>query len=318
LKEPLSRVADRPDDAGSAPAGRRLFELVLERRDAIDRVYHVLTFKAEGGLSRSIHASPGQFAMVRSPMWGDDPLLPRPMSLLTAGDRPSILIKVVGKGTGRMALAAPGEPFHLLAPLGRPWSPCPPDHRMVLVAGGVGVAPLLFLAQRLATAGGASAGGAVSGASAGGAVSGASAGSAVSGASGAGVLALYGGRTSADLPLSSELEAASELRVATEDGSRGTRGRVTALLEQALDELTAQGAKAKVYTCGPNAMMAAVARMCEARGALCEVSLETPMACGYGVCLGCPVPHRAGGFLYACMEGPCIDATSIDWSRGAP
>lgn len=296
MKEPFSRAADRPGDAGSALGGRRLFELLLDRRDAIDRAYHVLTFKAKEGLSLSIDASPGQFAMVRSPMWGDDPLLPRPMSLLTAGDRPSILIKVVGKGTGRMALAAPGEPFHLLAPLGRPWSACPADHRMVLVAGGVGVAPLLFLAQRLAISG--SAGGAPARPS-------------------AAPLALYGGRTSADVPLSSELGAASELRVATEDGSRGTRGRVTALLEQALDELAAQGMKAKVYTCGPDAMMAAVARMCEARGALCEVSLETPMACGYGVCLGCPVPRREGGFLYACTEGPCIDAAAIDWSRGA-
>lgn len=297
MKEPFSRMADRADDAGPAPGGRRLYELVLDRRDAIDRAYHVLTFKAKEGLSLRIDASPGQFAMVRSPMWGDDPLLPRPMSLLTAGDRPSILIKVVGKGTGRMALAAPGEPFHLLAPLGRPWSPCPPDHRMVLVAGGVGVAPLLFFAERLAASA------AARGASA---------------PPGAIPLALYGSRTSADLPLSSELGAASELRIATEDGSRGTRGRVTALLEQALDELAARGVKAKVYTCGPNAMMAAVARMCEARGALCEVSLETPMACGYGVCLGCPVPRSAGGFLYACLEGPCIDATSIDWSRGAP
>jgi dihydroorotate dehydrogenase electron transfer subunit len=60
--------------------------------------------------------------------------------------------------------------------------------------------------------------------------------------------------------------------------------------------------------------MAAVVSLCEQRGVLCEVSLETPMACGYGVCLGCPVPRRAGGFLYACTEGPCIDAASIDWS----
>jgi dihydroorotate dehydrogenase electron transfer subunit len=310
LKEPFSRVADRADDAGPAPGGRRLYELVLDRRDAIDRAYHVLTFKAEGGRSLPIDASPGQFAMVRSPMWGDDPLLPRPMSLLTGGDRPSILIKVVGKGTGRMALAAPGEPFHLLAPLGRPWSPCPPDHRMVFVAGGVGVAPLLFLAERLAASG--------SGAGVADRASGAGVADRASGAGVSLPLALYGSRTSADLPLASELGAASELRIATEDGSRGTRGRVTVLLEQALDELAAQGVKAKVYTCGPDAMMAAVARMCEARGALCEVSLETPMACGYGVCLGCPVPRSAGGFLYACLEGPCIDATSIDWSRGAP
>ena len=95
------------------------------------------------------------------------------------------------------------------------------------------------------------------------------------------------------------------------------------LLERALDELAAAGQPAKIYSCGPDAMMAAVARICAARDVSCEVSLETPMACGYGVCLGCPV-HRAAqqgqqaeqGYLYACVQGPCVDATTIDWSRG--
>ena len=64
-------------------------------------------------------------------------------------------------------------------------------------------------------------------------------------------------------------------------------------------------------------MMAAVAALCAARGVPCEVSLETPMACGYGVCLGCPVPRATAtrGYLYACTEGPCVDAAAIDWSR---
>jgi dihydroorotate dehydrogenase electron transfer subunit len=89
------------------------------------------------------------------------------------------------------------------------------------------------------------------------------------------------------------------------------------LLEGALDELAARGEPALVYACGPEPMMAAVAAIAAARGVPCEVSLETPMACGYGVCLGCPVPRSAasGGYLYACTEGPCVDAASIDWSR---
>lgn len=277
----MNQPSPRHETPKEALPKKRLWDLVLTRRDAIERAYHVLTFATPEPLV----ASPGQFAMIRAESWADDPLLPRPMSLLTAGERPSILIKVVGKGTGRMALAAPGERFSLLAPLGKPWSPCPPDHRAVLVAGGVGVAPLVFFAQQLSTSGS------------------------------DWPLALYGGRTRADLPLSDELEAASELRVATEDGSRGESGRVTKILERALDELEAAGRRVKVYTCGPNGMMAAVARICEARGALCEVSVETPMACGYGVCLGCPVPLRAGGFLYACSEGPCIDASAIDWQK---
>jgi dihydroorotate dehydrogenase electron transfer subunit len=216
------------------------------------------------------------------------------MSLLTAGDRPSILVKVVGEGTRRLAHASSGEPFDLLAPLGVPFHPCPEGHRPILVAGGVGIAPLLFLARVLGNKAGS-----------------------------ARPLTLYGGRTAADLPLSEEVEETSELRVATEDGSRGTMGRVTVLLERALEELATAGQAVKVYTCGPDAMMAAVAAKCAARGVPCEVSLETPMACGYGVCLGCPVPRAGqGGFLYACTEGPCVDATAVDWSRdtnaGAP
>ncbi|MFT3773342.1 MAG: dihydroorotate dehydrogenase electron transfer subunit [Minicystis sp.] len=272
-----------PVDEPLAPlAPRQLSRLLLLRRDSIGTAYHVLTFDAETPLD----ARAGQFAMVRSATWGSAPLLPRPMSLLTAGDRPSILIKVVGEGTRRMAHASSGEPFELLMPLGKPWRPCPPDHRPVLVAGGVGIAPLLFFARELA-------------------------------ASGTRAIALYGGRTALDLPLDVELSASASLHVATEDGSRGTRGRVTVLLEEVLGQLAAAGEKAKVYTCGPDAMMAAVARMCETRGVPCEVSLETPMACGYGVCLGCPVPRRdSKSYLYACTEGPCIDAAAIDWSRG--
>ncbi|MEO7328784.1 MAG: dihydroorotate dehydrogenase electron transfer subunit [Minicystis sp.] len=262
---------------------RRLATLALHRRDSIGSAYHVLTFEAD----QPLLALPGQFAMIRSATWGDAPLLPRPMSLLTAGDRPSILIKVVGEGTRRMAHASSGEPFSLLAPLGKPWSPCPDDHRPILVAGGVGVAPLLYLARDLAALGGAR------------------------------TLALYGGRSHADLPLDAELSAVSELRVATEDGSRGAPGRVTVLLAQALDDLAASGQRAKIYTCGPDAMMAAVARLCAARDVPCEVSLETPMACGYGVCLGCPIPKQSGGFLYACTEGPCVDATTIAWKEPA-
>jgi dihydroorotate dehydrogenase electron transfer subunit len=264
------------------PSRRALHRLLLHRRDSIGSAYHVLTFESE----RPIDVAAGQFAMVRSETWGAAPLLPRPMSLLTGGHRPSILIKVVGEGTRRMAVASNGEPFLLLAPLGKPWSSVPDGHRPVLVAGGVGVAPLIFLARSLAESGGPR------------------------------PLSLYGGRTAADLPLDRELSAASELRVATEDGSRGTPGRVTALLSAALDEARVHSWSIKVYTCGPHGMMAAVAAMCAERGIPCEVSLETPMGCGYGVCLGCPVPRAAGGYLYACTEGPCVDAAAIDW--GAP
>jgi dihydroorotate dehydrogenase electron transfer subunit len=237
--------------------------------------YHVLTFDA----GQEIVAFAGQFAMVRGATWGQAPLLPRPMSLLTPGRRPAILIKIVGEGSRRLAHASPGEPFDLLMPLGNRWSPCQEGHTPILVAGGVGVAPLLFFARELA-------------------------------ASGIRATTLYGGRSAADLPLSEEVAEVSDARLLTEDGSRGTRGRVTALLEDSIRE--AKG-PVQVYTCGPDRMMAKVAEICRTLGVGCEVSLETPMACGYGVCLGCPVRRTSGGYLHACMDGPCVDAAAIAW-----
>ena len=257
------------------PAKRRLATVTLLRRESIGGLYHVLTFEDPHGGA----ALPGQFTMVRGAEWGDAPLLPRPMSYLTAGNTPSILIKVIGEGTLRMGRAEPGEPFTLLGPLGEPWRAPSVGRRVVLVAGGVGVAPLLFLARALSAAGGQK------------------------------PIAIYGGRTARDLPLDDELSELAELHTTTEDGTRGTRGRVTDVLGELL------GPDREVFTCGPDRMMAKVAELCAARDVPCEASLETPMACGYGVCLGCPVPTRDGAYIYACTQGPCVDARRVDWSR---
>jgi dihydroorotate dehydrogenase electron transfer subunit len=260
---------------GPAPSKRALLQFPLLRRDSMGPSYHVLTFDAD----REIAALPGQFAMVRGAAWGQAPLLPRPMSLLEPGRRPSILIKIVGEGSRRLAHASPGEPFDLLVPLGNRWSPCPPDHLPILVAGGVGIAPLLFFARELSL-------------------------------SGKRPLTLYGGRGANDLPLHDELLRVSDVHLLTEDGSRGTKGLVTALLESVVRDA---GRSVKIYTCGPDRMMAAVAAIAASLDVPCEASLETPMACGYGVCLGCPVKRVSGGYLYACMDGPCVDARSVAW-----
>jgi dihydroorotate dehydrogenase electron transfer subunit len=256
----------------------RFVTLPLARREELEAGYHLLWFAAD----EPIAAEPGQFAMVRGEGWGQAPLLPRPMSLLGGGREPSILIKVVGEGTQRMAHDAVGERYALLLPLGRPWRMPEPDETALFVAGGVGVAPLVYLGEALG---------------------------------GRPVHSLYGGRTSRDLPLAERLEAVGTLGVTTEDGSRGTRGRVTVLLERELSERRAE--RMRVYTCGPHAMMAAVAKLCAAHGVPCEASLEAPMGCGYGVCLGCAVARTDQSYLYTCVDGPCVDAAGVDWSRGA-
>lgn len=261
-------------DDRSPLAPRRQIVAPLLRRESMGDAYHVLSFRT----AEPVAARAGQFLMVRGAEWGDAPLLPRPMSYLAAGDEPSILIKVVGEGTLRMARAEPGERFTLLGPLGVPWRAPSPSRRPLLVAGGVGVAPLLFLARELRRAG-------------------------------VRPVAVYGGRSARDLPLDDDLAELTDLTITTEDGSRGTRGRVTDVLPDLL------GSDVEVYTCGPDRMMARVAELCSARDVPCEASLETPMACGYGVCLGCPVPTTDGSYLYACTHGPCVDARRIDWNR---
>jgi dihydroorotate dehydrogenase electron transfer subunit len=256
---------------------RQLVRAPLLRRDSFGPLYHVLSFDA----GQDIVARAGQFAMVRGASWGQAPLLSRPMSLVQGGRRPTILIKVVGEGTRRMALAAQGEHFDLLLPLGNRWSACPEAAVPLLVAGGVGIAPLLFFARELA-------------------------------AKGKRPIVLYGGRSKHDLPLDEEISLVADVRLLTEDGSRGAKGLVTALLEPTLAEI---GGTAKVYTCGPRRMMGAVAEICAKLHVACEVSLETPMACGYGVCLGCPVETKSGQYVHACVDGPCVDAQTVAWNR---
>lgn len=257
-----------------AHAARQLSTVPLLRRESIGDSYHVLSFDMPQGTP----AEPGQFLMIRGGEWGDAPLLPRPMSYLSGGQTPSVLVKVLGEGTIRMGRAEPGEPFALLGPLGKSWRPHDPHKRQVLVAGGVGIAPLLFLARELI-------------------------------AQGQKPVLLYGGRTARDLPLAEDAVELCDVEFSTEDGSRGLQGRVTELLARHLSSA------AEVYTCGPDRMMAAVAEKCSVQRVACEVSLEAPMACGFGVCLGCAVPTVGGGYLYACAEGPCVNAERIDWGR---
>jgi len=266
--------------------GPRLLCAVLRQRDDVGPRTCLLRFE----LSQPLRARPGQFVMLRAADWGSAPLLPRPMSLLSAGLEVSMLVKVVGEGTRRLASAALGSSFTLLGPLGAPWVLPGAGERAVLVAGGVGLPPLLFLAREI--------------------------GASAPDAKGdrARPFLLYGGRTAADLPLTAEAQQSTELRVATEDGSRGTPGLVTALLEPALAEIARDGARARLYACGPEPMMRAVAAKAAAHDVGCQVSLEARMACGYGVCLGCAVPRASGGYLYACTDGPCVDSREIEWT----
>lgn len=230
-------------------------------------------------------AVPGQFVHVRVSETLD-PLLRRPLSVLLADPHRQqfqVLVRSVGRGSELLSHVVPGNWLDVLGPLGRGFTLVQPGEESVLVAGGVGVAPLIFLADVLQRSEG-----------------------------GHYVRALFGARDEDALVCWQELAArCEEFQAATEDGSVGAQGLVTDLL----DEQLVRGRPAMVYTCGPRPMMARVAQMCEEAGVPCEASLEQFMGCGIGACLGCAVPSRAcpGSFVRVCTDGPVFDATKIAW-----
>ncbi len=237
-------------------------------------------------------AAPGQFVMLRFP-GRLDPLLPRPMSvsevLPDEKGRPArirVLLKVVGKGTELMAALAAGDVLHILGPLGRPFE-VPPRHagrdRAVMAAGGIGIATFPFLAKVLRNAGWKP-------------------------------LLLFGARGEGDLVDREWFEAEGiEVRTATEDGSHGIRGLVTDLLQK---EILPGSEAGMVYACGPRPMLRAVSALVSFYDVPCQLSLESVMGCGFGVCLGCVVKVRKGdGFEYVrvCVDGPTLPASEVLW-----
>lgn len=221
---------------------------------------------------------PGQFVHLRIAR-GTEFLLRRPFSVHRAGSgRIEILYQVLGAGTEFLAQAAPGAEMDLVGPLGTGWSVPEGTIHALLVAGGLGAAPLGMLASELAEAGVAT------------------------------VVAL-GAPTAERLLARNHFSAvARRVEVATDDGSEGERGFVTVLAERAL----ATERFDVVYTCGPELMERAVARVALAVGVPCQVSLERLMACGIGACLSCVVSTRSG-LRRACVDGPVFDAEEVLW-----
>ena len=251
----------------------------------------------EGGANRRLELevddwpgfAPGQFVMLSPGVRGAtpraDPLLPRPMAVYrevpgNGARRIEILFKVHGRGTALLADALPGQRIDLVGPLGRPFPESVSRETSVLVAGGTGIASVYELAAQRAR-------------------------------EGTPVHVLLGARSAADLMGDEDFLALGvTLDVATEDGSRGTSGLVTELLESIL----AREPDAVVYACGPTRMMERAAALAAASGHACWVSLENPMACGFGVCLGCAAPLAEGGFALVCRDGPVFPAESVDWA----
>lgn len=241
--------------------------------------------------------TPGQFFMIR-PADGSDPLLGRPFALFDTyeeGGAPAGVefgYLVVGKLTGEMTRWRPGDSARVWGPLGNGF-PTPPKGRLVMVAGGIGQTPFLAAARealglkrygRPARR--------------------------IDAASERLTL-LYGVRSAEYLAgLNDFRHEGLTVRVSTDDGSAGRQGFVTGLLEEEL----ATDHPAAVYCCGPEPMMHAVAAVCAAAGVPCWLSLESPMACGFGACFSCVVKVKTpDGWDYrrSCVEGPVFRASEL-------
>jgi dihydroorotate dehydrogenase electron transfer subunit len=234
-------------------------------------------------------ATPGSFAQVRCGT-GTAPLLRRPFSVAwTQDDTCGFIFEAVGAGTRLLSELMPGDPLDSLGPLGHGFT-LVDSGSVVCVAGGLGCAPFPMLISSLRRRGVED------------------------------IVVLNGARTAARLyPAERFARPAVPVVVeATDDGTRGHHGPITELLADAL-----RARPAALYACGPNAMLAAVMSTLTtsdvALPPLLEASLEAPMGCGFGTCLGCALPARgedgAGVWKLCCTDGPVMPMGDVDWAE---
>jgi dihydroorotate dehydrogenase electron transfer subunit len=241
----------------------------------------LLTLTTPPGMAASLR--PGQFVDVLCRVEGSfDPLLRRPYSIYRtepAAERVVLLVRPFGRGSTWLAARRAGEILDVLGPLGNAFEVSPRATNLLMVAGGVGAAPLVFLSD-LAVARGLS------------------------------VTFLMGAATADGLLSANQLPSAVEYEVATDDGSRGHRGFVTDLLPEYVrwaDQL---------FACGPEPMFVSLRDAIRphriGRKPTVQVSMERTMACGLGACLGCVVETRHG-MQTSCVQGPIYDMDEVIW-----
>ncbi len=206
-------------------------------------------------------------------------LLRRPFSYYRiSGSKIEILYEILGRGTGLLAQKRKGHRLKVLGPLGRPFSQKLNGKKRILVAGGVGVPPLVYLAETVEE-------------------------------NPKNQFLLIGCKSKNEvLPKKELAKVKGEIRYATNDGSYGRRGFVTVLLH---DLLKKENPKSLfIQTCGPNVMMSAVMNLAKEFGVEGEASIDERMACGVGACLGCVVETHEG-FKTSCVEGPVFSFSEL-------
>lgn len=256
-------------------ASKKTLELRIKEKRVLGAQLYLLVLSPDGA-ERLPECQAGQFVQVMPP--GRLTLLRRPISICHYIEEKQelwLLIAAIGRGTRAICEREVGETLSVILPLGNTFAERAPE-RPLLVGGGVGTAPMLYLAHSLV-------------------------------ARGIQPTILLGGRSSEHIVLKEEFSQLGELLITTDDGSLGVAGRVT-------DHPYIQsGDYDAIYCCGPEPMMRAVAQLAERRGIYCEVSLENTMACGIGACLCCVQDTHEEGNVCVCTEGPVFPSTAIKW-----
>lgn len=250
--------------------------VIIEQNKKVNEKYYKLTFLSSR-LTRGVQ--PGQFLHVKiTPV--SDPFLRRPFSYFrTVGNRVEMLYEVLGRGTAILSHREPGSELRVMGPLGKPFTQKVKGRKRVLVAGGVGVPPLVFLAEKTAAD-----------------------------------YLLIGTKSKAEvLPKRELAKVNAKILHTTNDGSYGTKGYVTVLLEQLIHKEGAENLY--VQTCGPTVMMNAVMAMARRYGVPGEASMEENMACGVGTCLGCMI-NTDKGWVTCCTEGPVFNFNKLVCGHG--
>jgi len=230
-------------------------------------------------------AKPGQFLTIRC---GDatSPLLRRPFGFHRINDSGfQVLYEVVGKGTRLLSELKPGNKVDTLGPLGNGFTIPDKPKDIIIVAGGIGVAPLVALAEKAVDS--------------------------PRSIAHRKPLVLLGARAKNGILCEREFKKLGcEVKVSTDDGSQGHKGRVTDLLEDFLSTIDYR--LSTIYACGPKAMLKEVAAIARKRKVKAYASLEERIACGVGACLGCAIETRSG-YKLVCKDGPVFKLDEIIW-----